>query len=90
MPGMIYVNLGNYWNHFRVNETVKDIAIKLNIPVEEVNPREYHVAVVHGEELKDLGTEHLDDTQKLYLLELLDNKNLSSLRDVKEWVLLLL
>merc|ERR1711971_890033 len=42
-------------------ETVEDIANRLNIPVEEVNPREAHAAVVHGGELKDLGSEQLDD-----------------------------
>merc|ERR1711868_289491 len=43
------------------NETVEDIANRLNIPVEEVNPREAHAAVVHGGELKDLGEEQLDE-----------------------------
>ena len=43
------------------NETVEDIASRLNIPVEEVNPREAHAAVVHGGELKDIGSDQLDD-----------------------------
>merc|ERR1719433_1734269 len=43
------------------NETVEDIAQRLNISIEEVNPREAHAAVVHGGELKDLGDEALDD-----------------------------
>ncbi len=43
------------------NETVEDIANRLNIPVEEVNPREAHAAVVHGGELKDIGNEQLDE-----------------------------
>merc|ERR1712012_628101 len=43
------------------NETIEDIANRLNIPVEEVNPREAHAAVVHGGELKDLGEEQLDE-----------------------------
>merc|ERR1712001_221960 len=43
------------------NETIEDIANRLNIPVEEVNPREAHAAVVHGGELKDLGDEQLDE-----------------------------
>ena len=30
------------------NETVEDIAQRLNIPVEEVNARDAHAAVVHG------------------------------------------
>ena len=30
------------------NETVEDIAQRLNIPLEEVNPRDAHAAVVHG------------------------------------------
>ena len=43
------------------NETVEDIASRLNIPVEEVNPRDARAAVVHGGELKDLGEAQLDD-----------------------------
>merc|ERR1712088_579409 len=43
------------------NETIEDIANRLNIPVEEVNPREAHAAVVHGGELKELGEEQLDE-----------------------------
>ncbi len=43
------------------NETVEDIANRLNIPVEDVNPREAHAAVVHGGELKEIGNEQLDD-----------------------------
>ena len=43
------------------NETVEDIASRLNIPVDEVNPREAHAAVVHGGELKDLAEEDLDE-----------------------------
>jgi sodium/potassium-transporting ATPase subunit alpha len=43
------------------NETVEDIANRLNIPVEEVNPREAHAAVVHGGELKDLGNDAIDE-----------------------------
>merc|ERR1712213_3799 len=43
------------------NETVEDIANRLNIPIEEVNPRDAHAAVVHGGELKDLSEEQLDE-----------------------------
>merc|ERR1719369_2431064 len=43
------------------NETVEDIAARLNISVDEVNPREAHAAVVHGGELKDLDSTALDD-----------------------------
>merc|ERR1712179_821356 len=43
------------------NETIEDIANRLNIPVEEVNPREAHAAVVHGGELKELSDECLDE-----------------------------
>ena len=43
------------------NETVEDIANRLNISVNDVNPREAHAAVVHGGELKVLGDEALDD-----------------------------
>jgi len=43
------------------NETVEDIANRLNIAIEDVNPREAHAAVVHGGELKDLGDTQLDE-----------------------------
>ena len=43
------------------NETIEDIATRLNIPVEEVNPRDAHAAVIHGGELKDLNDDQLDE-----------------------------
>ncbi|XP_076152965.1 sodium/potassium-transporting ATPase subunit alpha-1-like [Alosa pseudoharengus] len=43
------------------NETVEDIATRLNIPVDEVNPRDAKACVVHGNELKDMAPEFLDD-----------------------------
>merc|ERR1712048_496723 len=43
------------------NETVEDIAARLNISVDEVNPREAHAAVVHGGELKELTETALDE-----------------------------
>ncbi|CAL4144660.1 unnamed protein product [Meganyctiphanes norvegica] len=43
------------------NETVEDIAQRLNIPIKEVDPREAKAAVVHGGELRDMSGEQLDD-----------------------------
>ncbi|XP_066141390.1 sodium/potassium-transporting ATPase subunit alpha isoform X4 [Euwallacea fornicatus] len=43
------------------NETVEDIAQRLNIPVSEVNPREAKAAVVHGSDLRELSSEQLDE-----------------------------
>jgi len=43
------------------NETVEDIAVRLNISVDEVNPREAHAAVVHGGEIKELSDSAMDD-----------------------------
>ncbi|XP_048866746.1 sodium/potassium-transporting ATPase subunit alpha-1-like [Brienomyrus brachyistius] len=43
------------------NETVEDIAVRLNIPVSEVNPREAKACVVHGAELKSMTPLQLDD-----------------------------
>uniref|UniRef100_H2ZT16 Sodium/potassium-transporting ATPase subunit alpha n=1 Tax=Latimeria chalumnae TaxID=7897 RepID=H2ZT16_LATCH len=43
------------------NETVEDIAARLNIPVSQVNPRDAKACVIHGSDLKDLMSEHLDD-----------------------------
>merc|ERR1719391_1818681 len=42
-------------------ETVEDIAERLNIDVAEVNPREARAAVVHGGELKDMDEKQLDE-----------------------------
>ena len=43
------------------NETVEDIAARLNIPLSEVNPRDAKAAVVHGGELKDVSESQLDE-----------------------------
>jgi len=42
-------------------ETVEDIAERLNIDVSKVNPRDARAAVVHGGELKDMSEKQLDD-----------------------------
>ncbi|RMB88270.1 hypothetical protein DUI87_35382 [Hirundo rustica rustica] len=41
------------------NETVEDIAARLNIPVSQVNPREAKACVVHGSDVKDMSSEQL-------------------------------
>uniref|UniRef100_A0A673M9S2 Sodium/potassium-transporting ATPase subunit alpha n=1 Tax=Sinocyclocheilus rhinocerous TaxID=307959 RepID=A0A673M9S2_9TELE len=46
------------------NETVEDIAARLNIPINEVNPRDAKACVIHGGDLKDLTPEQLDDVLK--------------------------
>ncbi|KAG2458681.1 AT1A2 ATPase, partial [Polypterus senegalus] len=43
------------------NETVEDIAARLNIPLSQVNPRDAKACVVHGSDLKDMSIEYLDD-----------------------------
>uniref|UniRef100_A0A4W3HSB7 Sodium/potassium-transporting ATPase subunit alpha n=1 Tax=Callorhinchus milii TaxID=7868 RepID=A0A4W3HSB7_CALMI len=43
------------------NETVEDIAVRLNIPVNQVNPRDAKACVVHGTDLKDMSSEQLDE-----------------------------
>ena len=43
------------------NETVEDVAIRLGKPVEQVNPRDAHAAVVHGGEIKELSSHQLDE-----------------------------
>lgn len=43
------------------NETVEDIAQRLNIPISQVNLRDANAAVVHGSELSDLPLEVLDE-----------------------------
>ena len=43
------------------NETVEDMAQRLNIPVEEVDKRLAKAAVVHGGELRDMDSDDLDD-----------------------------
>uniref|UniRef100_A0A8C6YLZ6 Sodium/potassium-transporting ATPase subunit alpha n=1 Tax=Naja naja TaxID=35670 RepID=A0A8C6YLZ6_NAJNA len=46
------------------NETVEDIALRLNIPVNQVNPRDAKACVIHGSDLKDMTSEQLDDILK--------------------------
>uniref|UniRef100_A0A7N8Y056 Sodium/potassium-transporting ATPase subunit alpha-1-like n=1 Tax=Mastacembelus armatus TaxID=205130 RepID=A0A7N8Y056_9TELE len=48
------------------NETVEDIAARLNVPVSEVNPRDAKACVVHGGELKNMTPEQLDDVLKYH------------------------
>ncbi|XP_006899649.1 PREDICTED: sodium/potassium-transporting ATPase subunit alpha-1-like [Elephantulus edwardii] len=48
------------------NETVEDIAARLNIPVSQVNPRDAKACVVHGSDLKDMNAEQLDDILKYH------------------------
>ncbi|XP_060761991.1 sodium/potassium-transporting ATPase subunit alpha-2 isoform X2 [Neoarius graeffei] len=43
------------------NETVEDIAERLNIPLSQVNPRDAKACVVHGADLKEMSLEYLDD-----------------------------
>ncbi len=47
-------------------ETVEDISIRKNVAIEEINPRDALAAVVHGEELKDISPEELDDILKFH------------------------
>lgn len=42
------------------NETVEDIAERLGIRIEDVDPRDAKVAVVHGSELRDMSSHELD------------------------------
>merc|ERR1719223_1424812 len=41
------------------NETVEDIAARLNVPISQVNPRDAKACVVHGNDLKDISKEEL-------------------------------
>merc|ERR1712172_294546 len=43
------------------NQTIEDIAEERNIPIDQVNPRDAHAAVVHGGELKDISEKDLDE-----------------------------
>ncbi|XP_057713101.1 sodium/potassium-transporting ATPase subunit alpha-2 isoform X2 [Corythoichthys intestinalis] len=46
------------------NETVEDIAERLNIPLSQVNPRDAKACVIHGSDLKHMSSEYLDDLLK--------------------------
>uniref|UniRef100_A0AAR2LAJ9 Sodium/potassium-transporting ATPase subunit alpha n=1 Tax=Pygocentrus nattereri TaxID=42514 RepID=A0AAR2LAJ9_PYGNA len=48
------------------NETVEDIAVRLNIPVGDVDPRQAKACVVHGAELKEMSPEQLDDVLRYH------------------------
>nr|CAD7570997.1 unnamed protein product [Timema californicum] len=58
------------------NETVEDIAERLNVPISQVNPRDARAVVIHGSELKDLTIHHTEivfartsPQQKLMIVE---------------------
>lgn len=42
------------------SETVEDIALRLNVPINKVNPREATAAVISGSELRDMDADQLD------------------------------
>ncbi|KAF7490924.1 Sodium/potassium-transporting ATPase subunit alpha [Sarcoptes scabiei] len=42
-------------------DTREDIAARLNIPIENVDPKKAKAIVVHGQELKDMKENHLDE-----------------------------
>merc|ERR1712048_967619 len=48
------------------NETVDEIAKRLGVPVEKVNPREAQAAVIHGSKIKDMSPEEIDDVIKYH------------------------
>jgi len=48
------------------SETVEDIAERLSIPVDQVNPRDAKAAVVHGSQLRDLTSDELDDVLRYH------------------------
>ncbi|XP_045626279.1 sodium/potassium-transporting ATPase subunit alpha [Procambarus clarkii] len=43
------------------NETIEDIALRLNLSIDEVDPLTAKAAVVHGSELRNMTAEQLDD-----------------------------
>ena len=43
------------------NETVEDIAARLNLPVNQVNPRDAKACVIHGNDLKNMSPAEIDD-----------------------------
>jgi sodium/potassium-transporting ATPase subunit alpha len=46
------------------SETVEDISQRLGVPVEHVHPRDARACVIHGNDLKDMTSEQLDDLLK--------------------------
>ncbi|XP_078276897.1 sodium/potassium-transporting ATPase subunit alpha-2 [Rhinoraja longicauda] len=42
------------------NETLEDIAQRLNIPISQVNPRDAKACVINGSDLKEMGEDQLD------------------------------
>jgi sodium/potassium-transporting ATPase subunit alpha len=48
------------------SETVDDIAERLNIPIDRVNPRDAKAAVIHGQDLRDMTDDQLDELLRLH------------------------
>lgn len=46
------------------NETVEDIAVRLGIDIDQVNPRDAKACVVHGVDLKEMTPAQIDDILK--------------------------
>lgn len=48
------------------SETVEDIAVRCDVPVETVNPADATAVVIHGEELRAMSEQQLDDAIRGY------------------------
>ncbi|KAM4652188.1 potassium-transporting ATPase alpha chain 2-like [Discoglossus pictus] len=48
------------------NETAEDIAERLGVPIDSVNPRDAHAIVVNGTEINDMTSDQLDDVLKYH------------------------
>ena len=48
------------------NETVEDAALRLGVPISQVSPDSVTAAVIHGDELKELSEEELDNVLRNY------------------------
>ena len=48
----------------KTNETVEDIAARLDVPVSQVNPTDAKACVVHGNDLNNMSTQEIDDLLK--------------------------
>lgn len=69
---------------------MEDIAQRLNIPVSEVNPREAKAAVVHGTELRDTGSDQLDEILRLVNIVCYHRRHLSGVLFVLRFTVMLM
>lgn len=56
------------WNALKEHETIEEIAERLHVPVADLNPKLAKAIVIHGQDLRNLSEQQLDDILRYTIL----------------------